>query len=159
MMKKVLVLLLATFLSYGIQAQSALIEEAPEQDSLPEIISKLHLQQDARLTDMVKWQIENNESKNGIDGWRVNIFTSSQNDAYEKAREVKKRFLSKYPDIPVHLLFNAPDFIVRVGDFRTRNEALKLRKEIQRMYPKAFEVWGKINFPEIEEKKDIIRNE
>ncbi|NQU86175.1 MAG: SPOR domain-containing protein [Mariniphaga sp.] len=159
-MKKVLVLLLATFFCSTLIAQNAFYEKVLEQDSLPEIVTKLSLDQDERLTNMVKWQIENNHTKNGIDGWRVNIFSSSRSNAFEEARQIKKEFLSVYPDIPVVLVFNAPDFIVRVGDFRTRNEALKLRKEIMNKYPKSFEVWGKINFPNLNQaKKDINRDE
>lgn len=146
-MKNVLSLLPVVFFSFSVQAQDVFIAEDPEQDSLPEVISKVNPDQDPRLTRMVQWQIENNRRKNGIDGWRVEIFNRSGSNALEEALEVKQDFLSVYPDIPVNVLFNAPDFKVRVGDFRTRNEALKLRKEITGKYPKSFEVRSKINFP------------
>ena len=151
---------MATFSVYAIQAQGIFNEEIPEQDSLPAIISKINPVQDQRLTEMVRWQIENNQNKNGIDGWRVEIFNSAASNAREQARDVKQKFLSNHPDLPVYVLFNAPDFKVRIGDFRTRNEALKLRKEITREYPKSFEVWGKINYPPLQgEIKKDSRNE
>ncbi len=156
-MKNVLCLLLAVFFSFAVQAQRFFNEEGPEQDSLPEVISILNPNQDPRLTRMVQWQIENNRRKNGIDGWRVEIFNRSGSNALEEALEVKQDFLSVYPDIPVNVLFNAPDFKVRVGDFRTRNEALKLRKEITKKYPKSFAVRDKINFPPLRKKES--RNE
>jgi len=149
LMKKFLILLLATFFGIQVQAQNYMKPETPEQDSLPEIISKLYLDQDTRLTNMVRWHIENNRRKNGVDGWRVEIFFSSDSDAREKALRVKQEFLSMYPDIPVHIKFIAPNFKVRVGDFRTRNEALKLRKEIIGKYPKSFEVKDVIKFPNL----------
>ncbi len=140
-------MLLPICFSFAMQAQSILPEEGPDQDSLPEVISKVNPDQDPRLTRMVQWQRENNRRKNGIDGWRVEIFNRSGTTAFDEARKVKQDFLLAYPDIPAYVLFNAPDFKVRVGDFRTRNEALKLRKEIENTYPKSFEVRGKIHFP------------
>ena len=43
--------------------------------------------------------------------------------SYYKDQKVK--FLSKYPEHEVHIKYDAPNFKVRVGDFRTKNEALK----------------------------------
>jgi hypothetical protein len=148
MMKVILVLVPILVLNLATFGQNAYQKAAVESDGLPEIISKLHPEQDSRLTELVKWQIENNRKKSGIDGWRVEIFSSSS-DAYEKAKKVKQEFLSSFPELEVHIRFIAPDFKVRVGDFRTRNEALKLRKQIQDRYPESFEVKDIIKFPEL----------
>jgi hypothetical protein len=122
-----------------------------KQDSPPEIITKLNLKQDQRLTNMVERHIENNLGNEGIEGWRVEILflsASSTNDAREKALKAKETFLSMYPDINVYIKFMAPDFKVRVGDFRTKSEALKLKKEIIGIFPKSFEVKDIIKVPE-----------
>ena len=108
---------------------------------------------------MVQGQIENNKVKNGIDGWRVEIFSSSKNDAREQAEKAKKEFLSMYPDMGVYIDFIAPIFKVRVGDFRTRNEALKLRKQIMWKYPKSFEAKDIINFPKLPEGRQKEKQE
>ena len=104
----------------------------------------------------VRGEIKNNRIKNGIDGWRVEIFNSSGSNALKDAEKVKQEFLSIYPDIGVYIKFQQPNFKVRVGDFRTRNEALKLRKEIMKKYPKSFEVWGRIKFPPLNQ--DVEEN-
>jgi hypothetical protein len=96
---------------------------------------------------MLEWHIKNNKKLDGIDGYRVEIFFSSAMNARERALEIKKEFLSSYPDHNVHILFSAPNFKVRVGDFRTKNEALKLYKKIQKDYPGAFIVPDIIDFP------------
>jgi hypothetical protein len=67
--------------------------------------------------------------------------------AKDKAFNQKVKFLSKYPEYDVHVKYKAPDFKVRVGDFRTKNEALKLQKKIQQDYPGAFIVPDIIDFP------------
>lgn len=149
-MKILVVLSIAIFLSLAINAQNIIRDITPEQDNTPEIINKLNLRQDQRLTNMVGWHIKNNQAKKGMDGWRVEIFFSSSNDGdgREKALKVKQEFMSKYPDIEAHIKFVAPDFKVRVGDFRTKSEALKLKKEIIGIYPKSFEVKDVIKIPD-----------
>jgi hypothetical protein len=47
------------------------------------------------------------------------------------------------------MLFRTPDFKVRVGDFRTRNEALALKEQIKKSYPNAFLVKDIIQFPKL----------
>jgi len=121
-------------------------------DSLDLILpDSLHVDRDARLDKMLKWHIEKNTEKGGMDGYRVEIFFSSTPDAKEQALNTKLKFLSSYPDYPVHIKFIAPNFRVRVGDFRTKNEAWRLFKQIQKDYPTAFVVPDIINFPLLKE--------
>lgn len=112
-----------------------------------QILEELKINQDQRLEKMLKWHVENNRKRDGMEGFRVEIFFSSALNAKEQALKRKKEFLSKYPDSNVHIKFTAPNFRVRVGDFRTKNEALKLHKKIQTDYPGAFIVPDIIDFP------------
>jgi hypothetical protein len=82
-----------------------------------------------------------------MDGFRVEIFFSSELDALAQSRIKKVEFLYDYPDYEVHIKYDSPNFRVRIGDFRTKNEALKLHKKIERNYPMAFIVPDKIKFP------------
>ena len=123
----------------------------PEQDTTerirPEILTHLTVIQDSRLEKMLAWDIEKNTFVDGVEGYRVEIFFSPAVDAYEMAKKKKLEFLSKYPDIPVYIKYDAPNFRVRVGDFRTKNEALKLYKKIKSNYSVAFIVADDIKFP------------
>ena len=111
------------------------------------ILDNIEVNQDSRLEKMLRWHIENNRRKDGIDGFRVEIFFSSAMNAKEQSLNEKKEFISKYPEYNVHIIFIAPNFRVRVGDFRTKNEALKLYKKIEQDYPGAFIVPDRIDFP------------
>jgi len=113
----------------------------------PGILTKLHVDRDPRLDKMLNWHIERNIKINGIEGYRIEIFFSSDYDAYEKAKKKKIEFLSLYPENTVHIKYVAPNFRVRVGDFRTKNEALKLYRKIKKNYPVAFIVADNIDFP------------
>ena len=135
------------FASQLVFAQETKPEKIQEETNQHAILQNLHVNQDPRLDKMLNWHIEKNKKKDGIDGFRVEIFFSSELDAKAQALDKKVEFLSKYPDYVVHVKYDAPNFRVRVGDFRTKNEALKLYKKVNKSYPVAFIVADKIEFP------------
>ena len=132
-------------------AQEFGLTDEPEDSTQAVLPDRLNVERDARLDKMLKWHIEKNEEREGMEGFRVEIFFSSNLDAKEQALDTKVNFLSEYPEYPVHIKFIAPNFRVRVGDFRTKNEAWKLYKQIQKDYPTAFVVPDIINFPLLKE--------
>ena len=74
------------------------------------------------------------KNKNGIDGWRLQIkFTSKREDILR--HQIK--FTNLYPDIPAQITFNSPYYKLTVGNFRTKNEALKIKNKITRNFPGA----------------------
>jgi hypothetical protein len=101
--------------------------------------------------DDVTWLVEKynnqNQTKPIINGYRVQIYFDSGNQSKKKANDVKTQFLAKNPDIPCYLVYQSPNFKVRVGDFRTRYEAYKLYREIRNDFPSAYIVKDEINFP------------
>ena len=115
----------------------------------PEILQGLDVKQDPRLTRLIGLHIRNNEKMKKISGYRVEIFFSSALDARQKALQTKTEFLREYPDINIYVVYVSPDFKVRVGDFRSKNEALELMKKIQGRFPKAFIVPDSIEYPSL----------
>ena len=152
-MKRFFLFLLLLLTVKIIFAQDMLSEQDSMQKEHPEILEDLTVIQDSRLEKMLAWDIERNNYINGIEGYRVEIFFSSAADAYEMAKNKKLEFLSSNPDLPVYIKWNAPNFRVRVGDFRTKNEALKLYKKIKNKYPVAFIASDKINFPSLKQEQ------
>ncbi len=141
------VLVLSMLTSQVVISQVVISNESRRETKLPEILNNLTVNQDPRISQMLSWHIENNKIKNKIEGFRVEIFFSSAPDAKEKALKKKVEFLSLYPENTVHVMYVSPNFRVRVGDFRTKNEALKLYREIKNSYPVAFIVADQIDFP------------
>lgn len=127
------------------------VQTTQESDST--ILQNLHVMQDARIDTMLKRYNAMNKRKNGTDGYRLEIFFSSGIHAKEKAMEVKTEFLKNFPDVPAYLIFTSPDFKVRVGDFRTRDDALALKDRIKRLYPNAFLAKDIIQFPKLYSEK------
>ncbi len=105
---------------------------------------------DPTIDLLVKKHIKANSEGKGFPGFRVQIFSDSGNGARERANEKRSSFVSKYPDIPAYLDFNNPNFIVRVGDFRTKLEARKFLNSINVEFPYAFVRKDMIQPPPIE---------
>lgn len=143
-MKRFFLFIAATFFCQFLCAQVT-FPGAYQIESEREGLSQLNINKDYRLDKLVDWHIQNNKRRDGIEGYRVEIFFST-NDK-QKALDKEVEFLSKYPDYEVHVLFMSPNFRVRVGDFRTKSEAWKLLKEIEKDYSAAFVVKDNINFP------------
>jgi hypothetical protein len=147
MLRYLLIILCLLSNRAALNAQVSFTGTKPHEANRPEILKNIDVHQDPLVDKMLGWHIENNKIKNKIDGFRVEIFFSSDVDAKEKALKKKTEFLSVYPDNVVHIKYVSPNFRVRVGDFRTKNEALKLYKEIKDNYPVAFIVADEIDFP------------
>jgi hypothetical protein len=124
----------------GLSGQTATLEN---------FLSKLQVKQDPRITDMLIRHNQINQKRNGTDGYRLEIFFSSDTKAREQAVRVKNEFNLVFPDIASYMLFQTPNFKVRIGDFRNKSEALKAKAHIASKYPNAFIVKDNIRFPEL----------
>jgi hypothetical protein len=107
---------------------------------------KINMVQDRKIDDLVTKHIEIN-SKTPIKGYRVKIHFGADKN---KAKEVRAKFLSQFPDVAAYEKYDQPNFNIRVGDFRTKLEAYRLLKELQQEFPSAFIVQDEIELPELE---------
>lgn len=143
-MKQFLLLVSGLFFYQVVLSQVSFTEAEQPKSSTIKILKNVDVQQDSILVKLLNWHIEDNERRNNMDGYRIEIFSNRE---MTKIQKTKIEFLSKYPEQPVHIKFIAPIFKIRIGDFRTKSEALKLFKEIEKDYRTAFIVRDKINFP------------
>ena len=73
----------------------------------------------------------------GILGWRVQLTFKSTKEEIKKTRV---DFRKLYPEIPTYLTYDPPYYKISVGNFRTKNEALKLNNFIRKNYVEAYPV-------------------
>ncbi len=111
---------------------------------------RLIINQDTRIEELVNRHITINKDKEGIQGYRIRIFSESGQDARPKATETRAKFYNLFPDIEAYMDYNPPTWRIYVGDFRTRSEALKMQKKISREYPNSFIISDRINFPPLD---------
>lgn len=107
-----------------------------KQDSIP---NKSHIIQDYRIEKLVKKYTICYQ----LDGYRIQIYSGSKNQPAKKAR---LKFNQKYKGVNAYEDYYQPYFKVRVGDFKTKLEALKFQKEIIKDFPDCYIVKDKIEF-------------
>jgi len=101
--------------------------------------------QDSLVHVLVNRHIAINQAKKTMPGFRIQIYFGSDRT---KANEVKSDFLQLFPNKGSYLVYQQPNFKIRVGDFKTRLEAMKFLKEIQSLYSAAFIVKDDVKLPE-----------
>jgi hypothetical protein len=137
----------------SVSAQTDSLKVSPgafaQTTKLYELLEKSPVRQDPKITDLLVRHSQINQRKKGIDGFRLEIFFSSDFKAREQATRVRNDFNLAFPEIPAYISFHSPNFKVRIGDFRNKSEALKAKSEIDWKYPNAFIVKDMIRFPEL----------
>jgi len=102
---------------------------------------------DARIDSLLRLHVMQNEKFPGMDGYRIQIYKESGNTALDSALAVRERFMARYHSVPAYISFDEPYYRLRVGDFRTRLEAIRFLKRIKRRYSLAWEIKDEIEFP------------
>jgi hypothetical protein len=86
----------------------------------------------------------------GMEGFRIQIYASNNRNAREESNKTRAEFMSKFPEIVSYPLYAEPGYFkIRVGDFRTKPEAMKLFQLISREFKDAYIVPDVINFPDL----------
>ena len=107
----------------------------------------LTINADARLDSLVQIHKKTNEEKQTMPGYRVQLFFGTER---QKGTDIRSGFLKKHAEISAYLIYQQPNYKVRVGDFRTRLEAYKLFQQLNVEYPSAFVVKDEIALPPLE---------
>jgi hypothetical protein len=97
--------------------------------------------------ETLRLKIMENPDNKAIPGYRIQIFFDSGLNSSDRARQARDEFLLRYPDIQAYVSWKAPNYRVRIGDFRTRLEAEKTLQLILIDYPNAWVIKDEINFP------------
>jgi hypothetical protein len=95
-----------------------------------------------KVKELVEKKAEYHRLTNGEqDGYRIKIHLSIDRDAAEAMR---LKFSNHFPEINTYKEYQQPNFVVLVGDYRTKLEAFESLKKIRLEFPNAFIVKGKI---------------
>lgn len=80
-------------------------------------------------------------------GYRVQLCFDSDKDLIDGTRA---QFVAEFPKIDTYVRFEAPNFNLMVGDFRTQKEAEELVEHIRGKYPLTIVHKEQINLPRID---------
>lgn len=104
--------------------------------------------QDVRVDALLLKHIEYNKSFS-VNGFRINIYSQSGNHSHSSAIAAQAQFSELFPDIKSYVNFEEPYFKVKVGNFRTRIEAVAALGQLQTHYPQAYVVRDVLNLQDL----------
>lgn len=116
------------------------------QDILTVIGPGVTVLQSEALKDAFNHYVHSNASK-PLTGYRIRVFFESGQQARSRCYSVVSSLKKAYPDMGVYQSYDAPNFMVYLGDFRTRHDAMPTYNEIKTMYPAALLMRQNINYP------------
>lgn len=104
---------------------------------------------DPRLETFTKKQIAINKTTSRITsngqyrGYRLQLLsTRSRNDAYS----LKATLLQQFPDQKAYVLFQSPNFKVRLGNFMEKKDAVDFKKQMGKFSQNAYIVEDAVEF-------------
>ncbi len=108
-----------------------------QQQMVSETIGSIVMKTDARLNILSAKQVEINRRAAVMNitrarGFRIQVVNTQNRD---EANNVKAEMLRRFPEHKAYLLYKAPNFRVRVGNFLTQRDAEQTRKMIAALYP------------------------
>ena len=90
------------------------------------------------------------ETETQIDGYRIQLFFDQDKKVLDESRSF---FISKYPRVATYVEYNAPYYYLKVGDFRSHLEAVRLKSTLDEKFPTSFIVKEKIFLPPLEKQE------
>lgn len=155
-MKKALLTLLFALLALGARAQSdslyvpAVLDSTLRGQDILGIIrkadGKADIDQSAAIRDAFRKYVSRNAGK-PIPGYRIRVYYDNDQKSRARSEAIARTIAGRYPGLRVYRTFESPNFKVSVGDFRSKDEALRLFNELKAQYPAAFIIKENINYP------------
>ena len=106
---------------------------------------------DKKIDELI--ENKSNIKKINTTGYRVQIYFSTNKN---ELNDVRLKFIKSYPRIETYITYDAPNYLLRVGDFSEKNDAEKFKKEIFREFPDNFLVKCGINLQNNDDDEDSI---
>jgi hypothetical protein len=99
--------------------------------------SQVEIAKDHRLDLLIAKQEELNkkvylDNNRTASGYRILVVNTNDR---KKAMDVKSTLMRDFPDHKTYLIYQSPYFKIQIGNFRKREDAESLRKQVTRLYP------------------------
>lgn len=96
---------------------------------------RIDIKGDVAVSQLVQKHIELNERVRTIPGYRIQVASLSGTSSKNRAFDMKERIRNNYAGVEAYVVFDEPNFKVKVGDFRTRLEAYVFLQRIKNEFP------------------------
>lgn len=151
MMKRILLI-------FSLLAMGAVALQAQETESTTPVDSTLlgrnifiimgpgvEISQSPTVQQAMENYIQANANK-PLTGYRIRVFYDNGPQARVKSENIE-RTLQQQLRVAVYRSFESPNYKVTVGDFRTKDEALRIYNALKGTYPTAYIIKETINYP------------
>lgn len=127
---KSLLAIITLFISFNLLAQDTTLHKTADTSSV--IVHK-----DPRLDLLVKKQIQINEetsrdTRRVGKGYRLLVINTSKRD---EAVAAKTKVYNYFPELKSYLIYQAPNFKLKVGNFKEKKEAEDYQKKLKKYFP------------------------
>lgn len=112
---------------------------------------KVVITADPVIDTLIQEHISYNQLHPTVDGYRIQIYFESGNNARTAAMGVRDRFLELFPGYGAYLTFTEPYYRVRVGDFRDKMSAEAFLQTLLGFFPNAFIVPDNVYFEKFQD--------
>lgn len=85
------------------------------------LAQEMQLNEDPKVAQLMKAWVSANRAEPRVEGWRVQIMASTDRTQVEQGRS---RFRTEYPEVAANWVQEQPYYKLRVGAFRTKQQAL-----------------------------------
>jgi hypothetical protein len=118
-MKKILIITLLFANKLFAQGDSIIVHKDPRVDSL--------IQKQIQIND-----ITTRESRRSMAGFRIQVISSTDRN---KVFATKAQVYQQYPELKAYITYQASHYKLKVGNFKTEEEAKPYFERISRLYP------------------------
>ena len=145
------VILLCLLISITAVAKAQLVTDT--------VNSNVFVVKDSRIDLLAKKKAEINkkaaDAKKPTKGFRIQVLNTTDRN---QALSIKSKLLTQYPEHKTYLMYQAPYFKIRIGNFVEKSEADDLKKEMARMFPTGvFVIPSEIEYKAPPEKEEAIK--
>lgn len=98
-------------------------------------LQNIQIKEDPAITNLMSQYMEGNKQKPYINGWRLQILATTDRP---KLDETLNNFKAQYPFVPVTWLHERPYYLLRVGAYHSKLQAMSLQQILKGPYPGSY---------------------
>jgi hypothetical protein len=107
---------------------------------------KIEIIKDARVDQLMELYHAEDLRSPGVPGYRIQVFSSSNRSETQK---MKDDIYAQFPTMRPVMQYQAPNYKLRIGAYRSRMDAFKDLLELQPVYTNAFIVKDELGLGEL----------
>lgn len=106
--------------------------------------NKVYVETDNRLDQLVRRDSVLKSKVDKLPGYRIQIYADVSRQG---ALRTKSTLMKYFPGAADHTYYRAPNYVVRVGDFLEKEDAIQFARKLKEVFPNAFIAPDQVNLP------------